>query len=203
MTTAQNEYYYDQAIYWYTLSLLQGYDEALYALGNLYLMKGKNSSHHQFNKALDLGCAIYWLRQSAEKGLARGQMLLGMALLENTKNIYGSNLFQYTCSGYNIVPEVFFWLRKSASNGELDAGTRLKNCQNVHLKQCAYCHQTGDLLQWKKCDRCCGVSYCSSICQKKDWEGGHSHDCYEDPLIQTSSMERCVGADIDMFIKIQ
>jgi TPR repeat protein len=181
--TQQDDCSCEEALHWFTLSLSQGYDEALYGLGNLYLMRGKMKTN-KIEKAFEFGRALYWLRQSAEdeKGLSRGQMLLGMALLENAKNAYGSSLREYTCSGFNIVPEVFYWLRKSSHNGELDAGTRLKNCQNVHLKQCAFCHKTGDL-NWKKCNRCCGVSYCSEECQDKDWVGGHKHDCLEDPLV--------------------
>ena len=185
--TAQDDCLCDDALHWFTLSLLQGCDEALYSIGNLYLTKGKMKKD-KLERAYNFGRALYWLRQSAEKGLARGQMLFGMALLENAKNVFGDNLFHYTCSGFNVVPQVFHWLRKSASNGELDAGTRLKNCQNLHLKQCAFCHKTGDL-QWRKCQRCYGVSYCSKICQDKDWKNGHKHDCYKDPLMPNEGTE--------------
>jgi len=178
----------EEAIYWYTLSLLQGYDEALYGIGNLFFMRGKMKTN-KLRRAFDFGKAIYWLRQSAKKGLARGQMILGMALLDNARNTYGHNLYEYTNPGYNVVPEVFHWLRKSSFNGELDAGTRLKNCQNVHLKQCAFCRRSGCNLQWKKCHRCAGVSYCSVSCQKKDWECGHANDCYEDELMHSTATE--------------
>lgn len=171
------------ALHWYTLSILQGCDEALYGIGNLYLMQGKMKSD-KLERASDFGRALFWLQQSAEKGLARGQMLLGLALLENAKNTYGDNLIDYTCSGFNVVPKVFYWLRRSSFNGELDAGTRLINCQNVHLKQCAFCHKTGDC-QWRKCELCCGVSYCSVSCQAKDWDVGHHHDCYRDSSTPT------------------
>ena len=175
----------DDALHWYTLSLLQHCDEAYYSLGNLYLMKGKMKVD-KLEKAFDFGRAVYWLKQSAEKGSNRGQMLLGLALLENAKNLYGNNICDYTCAGFNIVPQVFYWLRKSSFNGSLDAGTRLINYQNVHLKQCACCHKTGEC-KWRKCEYCYGVSYCSESCMTNDWEAGHKIDCYEDPLMSTKN----------------
>jgi len=185
-----------KALHFFTLSILNGCDEALCSIGNFYVMKAKMKDD-KLERAFDFAKALYWLRQSAEKGLARGQMSYGMALLENAKNLYGSDLFDYTCTGFNVVPEVFYWLRKSSFNGELCAGTRLINCQNVHLKQCASCHKVGDL-QWKKCSRCCGVSYCSESCQAKDWERGHKYDCYEDPLC---SIEQMPGFNMKLQIK--
>ena len=44
-----------------------------------------------------------------------------------------------------------------------------------NVRECGYYNSKTTLL--KKCSKCKNVFYCSRICQKKDWNGGHNNVC--------------------------
>ena len=60
------------------------------------------------------------------------------------------------------------------------AGKRIKETgkpefgsPNPEPRACGYCKQPGDL---KFCSACLSVRYCSTVCQKQDWQG-HRQQC--------------------------
>jgi TPR repeat protein len=217
-----------EALHLYTLSLLQGYEESIHSISKLFIAQADKESD-TLKRAYHYGSALYWLRTSNHNSqtcssdnyggghhhyhsninMARGQMMLGKVLLLNARNTYG--LDSYTRSGFNVVPEALYWYRTSAFNGELDAGTRLKNLHCRYLKKCSYCQnvkkdtdnsnaqqeQKQQQIIMIKCSRCSGASYCSSECQQKDWEAGHKFDCYSGP---SNKHGACAGIGVSVSV---
>ncbi|EJK75317.1 hypothetical protein THAOC_02959, partial [Thalassiosira oceanica] len=97
----------------------------------------------------------------------------GESLLHLDNHLHGENTTKF-----NVMPAIFFWLRKSRDMGCEDARELLKELETDGQSYCANCAkeaQTGD--KYKQCSKCRAQWYCSKECQVEAWRAGHKQDC--------------------------
>ena len=119
--------------------------------------------------------ACYYLNIAAkeDKGGMASYFYSG-ALRELSKHLHGGNI----ADGFNDMPAVFFWLRKSRDKGNNDAKGVMKHWEDYGQSHCAYCGkdvQPGE--KFKQCSKCKAQWYCSKACQVEAWKAGHKKDC--------------------------
>ena len=97
------------------------------------------------------------------------------ALSELSQHLHDGNI---AIPGFNVVPTVLFWIRKSCDLGFNDAREQLKMWESYGQSNCAHCKkkaQTGE--KFKQCSKCKAEWYCSKGCQVEAWRAGHKNDC--------------------------
>ena len=80
--------------------------------------------------------------------------------------------------GFDMVPALFFWMRRSRDLGYSHALNQLKKWESLGQSLCANCSkeaQNGE--KFKQCSKCRAHWYCSKECQVEAWGAGHKKDC--------------------------
>ncbi|EJK47543.1 hypothetical protein THAOC_33728 [Thalassiosira oceanica] len=102
--------------------------------------------------------------------------LYSQALLRLADHLHGKKYIAR--NGFNAVPTVLFWLRKSRDMGFEDGREMLKEWESFWQSRCANCSkkaETGE--KFKQCSKCKAQWYCSKECQVEAWRAGHKKDC--------------------------
>ena len=80
--------------------------------------------------------------------------------------------------GFNVMPTVFSWARKSHDLGCFKARDWLKMLEGSGQSQCANCGKEAQgAVKFKQCSKCKAQWYCSKECQVEAWRAGHKQDC--------------------------
>ena len=102
------------------------------------------------------------------------------ALLELAGSLYNG---RFQTPGSNVVPAMFFWLRKSCDLGDSDALEQLKKWETREQSLCAHCFKKAQAqVNFKQCSNCNSQWYCSKECQVEAWKAGHKKDCKRSKL---------------------
>ena len=122
--------------------------------------------------------ACYYLNIAAnEEKNGMACYFYGDALNNLSKQLYKSKS-QDQIPGFNALPAMFFWLRKSRDMGYNEAGERLKEWESYGQSYCPNCSkETKTDEKFKQCSKCKAQWYCSKECQVEAWRAGHKKDC--------------------------
>ena len=131
--------------------------------------------------------ACYYLNIAANSENVR---VSGMACCSYSRALKNLSLYLHDGNiveipGSNVVPAMFFWLRKSRDMGYNKAGAMLKEWESSGQSQCANCYkgaQGGG--KFKQCSKCKAQWYCSKECQIEAWKAGHKKDCKRARLLK-------------------
>ena len=119
--------------------------------------------------------ACYYLNITANSEHDDGSacLLYCRALKQLSGHLHG----RYLIPGFNVVPAIFFWARKSRDMGYNEAGERLKEWEIVGQRYCANCSKEAKTAEkFKQCSKCKSQWYCSKECQVEAWKAGHKKD---------------------------
>ena len=121
--------------------------------------------------------ACYYQNIAANSGQDDGSacLLYSQALRKLSEFLHDGRV---AIPGSNVLPAMFFWLRKSRDLGYRDEREQLKNCEIVGQSYCDNCSkkaQAGE--KFKQCSMCKAGWYCSKECQVEAWRAGHKKDC--------------------------
>ncbi|EJK61229.1 hypothetical protein THAOC_18323 [Thalassiosira oceanica] len=80
--------------------------------------------------------------------------------------------------GFDVIPAVLFWKRKSRDIGYSAGNEHLKQCEFAAKSYCGNCKKEaqGDE-KFKQCSKCKAQWYCSKECQVEAWKAVHKKDC--------------------------
>ena len=97
------------------------------------------------------------------------------ALRELSEYLHDGNI---SIPGSNIMPAVFFWMRKSRDLGDSRALEQLNEWESVGQSRCDNCQKEAKAGgKFKQCSKCKAQWYCSRECQVEAWKAGHKKDC--------------------------
>ena len=147
--------------------------EANSILGFLFL-----DGNHELYSSVNL--ATHYLGLAVKNGTASYDGLTEFkycdALVQQNENLY-----PYHLTGFNAIPRVMFWLRKSLTAGQSAAKNVINNFESREKGKCSACNASEDKAaagkKFLRCGRCKLYHYCSKECQMKAWNAGHKVDC--------------------------
>ena len=120
--------------------------------------------------------ASYYLNAAANENKGRAAICQYIqSLLRLTKHIHED---QYLVQGFNVIPAMIFWLRKSSDLGDDGGREMLKKWEKAVQKRCGCCSKTAKIGEkFKQCSKCRAQWYCSKECQIEAWRDGYKKDC--------------------------
>jgi len=142
--------------------------EANSILGFLFL-----DGNHELYSSVNL--ATHYLGLAVKNGTA-SLFKYSEALVQQNENLY-----PYHLTGFNAMPRVMFWLRKSLTAGQSAAKNVINNLESREKGKCSACNASEDEAaagkKFLRCGRCKLYHYCSKECQMEAWNAGHKVDC--------------------------
>jgi MYND finger/Sel1 repeat len=194
----------ENAIMWYTLAAAQNHPYAQESLGELFILDGSCDEAEIVGLERTFKC-WYWTRKAALQGKRKAQETMAGIMMGIKFEMFGAA----DLLGYSCLPEVFFWRRQAAANGNYTSSGNssdiglLLNPSLSEESSCLSCSRCGKTegsaqigtgaseasVRIKRCAQCHSVGYCSEDCQRKHWKMGHKADCCQVIALEKAALE--------------